>query len=144
MQDQNYKNHIRFVPLFHFILYPLLTACLVGAVWNLNWALRIHHGRINAALVLGLAVAGLLTTLFSRTFSLKVQDRAIRAEENLRHFVLTGRPLDSRLNLSQVIALRFASDTEFVILAERAANENIKAADIKKAIVNWRGDYHRA
>ena len=71
-------------------------------------------------------------------FAMGAQDRAIRAEENLRHFALTGKLLDKRLRKSQVIALRFADDTEFVLLAEKAANENMKPDDIKKAIVNWR------
>ena len=39
--------------------------------------------------------------------------------------------------------MRFADDTEFVLLAEKAAHENMKADDIKKAIVNWRPDHHR-
>jgi hypothetical protein len=47
------------------------------------------------------------------SFALRAQDRAIRAEENLRHFILTGKPFDSRLRMSQIIALRFAPDDEF-------------------------------
>ena len=64
-------------------------------------------------------------------------------KENLRHFALNGKLLDKRLRMSQIVALRFADDTEFLILAEKAANENMKASDIKRAIVNWRADHHR-
>ena len=71
------------------------------------------------------------------------QDRAIKAEENLRHFALTGKLLDGRLTPSQIIALRFASDNEFVILADRAIIENLSNKDIKKAIQYWRADHHR-
>jgi hypothetical protein len=78
-----------------------------------------------------------------RTYSLKVQDRAIRAEERLRHFVLTGKPLDSRLRLGQIIALRFASDNEFPALAQKAAEESLTSKQIKKLIQNWRADYYR-
>ena len=78
-----------------------------------------------------------------RIFALVAQDRAIRAEENLRHFLLTNRALDSRLTLQQVIALRFASDDEFPSLAQKAAEQRMTGADIKKAVKNWRGDYHR-
>jgi hypothetical protein len=88
-------------------------------------------------------VSSLLLCYYGREFALKAQDRAIRAEENLRHFSLTGKLLDSRLTTSQIIALRFASDTEFLILAERAANDSLKAEEIKKAIINWREDNHR-
>ena len=80
---------------------------------------------------------------FARGFALKAQDRAIRAEENFRHFILTGKPLDNRLRMGQIIALRFAGDAEFPSLAQKAAAENIKGDDIKKAIQTWRADNHR-
>ena len=76
-------------------------------------------------------------------FALKAQDRAIRAEENLRHFVLTGKLLDPKLTVRQIIGLRFASDGEFVALAQRAAAENLSEDDIKKAIKTWKPDTYR-
>lgn len=78
-----------------------------------------------------------------RRFPLKAQDRAIRAEESLRFFILTGKPLDSKLSPGQIAALRFASDEEFVILSARAISENLSPDDIKKSVKNWRADYHR-
>jgi hypothetical protein len=81
--------------------------------------------------------------LFARVFALKAQDRAIRAEENLRHFVLTGKLLDPRLSVRQIIGLRFAPDEEFVALALRAAQENLSETDIKKAVKNWKADTYR-
>jgi hypothetical protein len=83
-------------------------------------------------------VAGL-----ARMYALKAQDRAIRAEENFRHYLLSGKPLDSRLRMGQIIALRFASDAEFPQLAQRAANENLSQKQIKMEIKNWRGDHYR-
>jgi len=80
---------------------------------------------------------------YARAFALKAQDRAIRAEENLRYFVLTGKLLDKKLKISQVIGLRFATDEEFVDLAKRAVEENLSNKQIKEAIKNWRGDYYR-
>ena len=82
--------------------------------------------------------------LFSRSFALKAQDRAIRAEENFRHFILTGKPLDSRLRMGQIIGLRFASDAEFVALAKKAVDENLSSKQIKQAVQNWRADNNRA
>ncbi len=80
---------------------------------------------------------------YIRSFPTKVQDRAIRAEENLRHFIMTGKPLDARLTIGQVIALRFAGDDEFLALAQKAATEGMKPDDIKKSVKNWRADNDR-
>ena len=144
MQVQSYKQHARFVPMYHFVLSLILIVCLAGSLWNMYRAYEHHSGRLISAIVFGLCIASFIVAWYARTFALVAQDRSIRAEENLRHFALTAKLLDKRLIISQVIALRFADDTEFLILAEKAANENMKANDIKKAIVNWRADHHRA
>jgi hypothetical protein len=57
--------------------------------------------------------------------------------------VLTGKPLDARLRLGQIIALRFASDAEFPALAQKAVEEGLSSKQIKAAIQNWRADYYR-
>jgi Family of unknown function (DUF6526) len=143
MSVQNYQNHSRYVPLYHFITSTIMILCLAGSAWNLVKAYQHQSGRLIAAIIFGLSYAGIITLWYARSFALAAQDRAIRAEENVRHLVLSGKLLDKRLRLSQVIALRFADDNEFLILAEKAANENMKPGDIKKAIVNWRADHHR-
>lgn len=142
MAEQNYKNHTRLVPLYHGLAFLLILAGLIGSIINL----LDHHDAGNhysAALLVTVFVVLLLLFWFARSFALRAQDRAIRAEENFRHFVLTGKPLDSRLRLGQIIALRFASDAEFPGLAQRAVAENLPAKAIKEAIQNWRADYHR-
>ena len=143
MQTQSYKHHSRYVPLFHFVTSAIIVLCLAGAAWNLVKTYQHHSGRLVAAILFGLSYAGLMLFWYARAFAVGVQDRAIRAEENLRHFALTGKLLDKRLRKSQVIALRFADDTEFLLLAEKAAKENMKPNDIKQAIINWRADHHR-
>ena len=80
---------------------------------------------------------------FTRAFALKAQDRAIKAEENFRHYLLTGKTLNSKLTMRQIIGLRFASDEEYVELAERAVKENLSEKDIKKSIKNWKPDLYR-
>ena len=80
---------------------------------------------------------------FTRTFALKAQDRAIRAEEKLRYFLMTQKPMPEDLKLSQIIALRFASDQEYLELLERARSEKLSAKEIKAQIKNWKADYHR-
>lgn len=143
MSDQTFKNHARIDPLSHFILYLILLACLIFSIWNLIRACNHHSGRLAAIAITGLTIALLITAYLTRKFSLMAQDRAIRAEENLRYFVLNGKLLDSRLTIRQIIALRFAADTEFSLLAERAAKENMLPTEIKKAIINWKPDEYR-
>ena len=142
MQDQHYKNHSRLVPLYHFVLLPSTLALLIGSGINLvqSWD---TEGLYSASLICLLAVIVFLLAWFTRGFALKAQDRAIRAEENLRYFAITGKLLDSKLRTSQVVALRFAPNNEFVDLAHRAVAENLSPQAIKQAIQNWKGDYHR-
>jgi hypothetical protein len=85
-----------------------------------------------------------LLWLYTRVFAIKAQDRAIIAQEGLRHFIMTGKALDARLTWPQIIALRFASDEEYLQLIEKTLKENLKASDIKKAVTNWRADHRRA
>jgi hypothetical protein len=144
MADQNYGNHPRYVPMFHFVVLPLLLFTFIGSIVNLIQSLGDHERLYSAALILTLSFAGLLSAFFGRVFALKAQDRAIRAEENLRHFVMTGKLMDPRLSVAQIVALRFASDGEFVALAQNAAQAGMKPADIKRAVKNWRADEYRA
>jgi len=118
--------------------------CLAGSAWNLVRAYQHQSGRLVAAIIFGLSYGGMITLWYARSFALAAQDRAIRAEENLRHFALSGKLLDKRLRMSQIIALRFADDAEFLPLAEKAATENMKADAIKKSIVSWKADHNRA
>src|SRR5258708_34104799 len=97
MQTQNYRTHRQFVPLYHFILYPIIFACIIASVWIFYTAFYlVHHGKLIALTIGALSIAALLTCYYGRAFALKAQDRAIRSEENLRHFALTGKLLDSR------------------------------------------------
>ena len=144
MPEQNFQNHSRYVPLYHFITPTLIVAAIGGSVVNVVHTYHSGNGHYSAALICLLSIVALFLWWFCRVFALKAQDRAIRAEENFRHFIATGKPLDSRLRMRQIIALRFAGDDEFVALAKRAADENLGAKDIKMAIKNWKADNNRA
>jgi hypothetical protein len=144
MPEQNLKNHARMVPLYHYGVYFLVTIAIGLSIFKLfrNYTTGLG-GLLVPALFLILSVVVLLLAWFSRSFALKAQDRAIRAEENLRYFAITGNLLDSKLTLRQIIALRFASNNEFVELAHKAVAENLSAKQIKQSIQNWRADIHR-
>lgn len=139
MQAQNFKNHARFVPLFHVLTFGICLAILV-----LSSILFFREMNIETTLYLLIAIVLLLSFYFIRLFPLKAQDRAIRAEENLRYFTLAGKLFDNKVSMSQIIALRFADDSELISLTERALKENMSSKEIKMAIKNWRADHYRA
>jgi hypothetical protein len=142
-QEQSYAKHTKLVPLFHFFLLPLILLTLVGSLVNLYHSLGDHERIYNASLITAISVALLLLGFLARVFALTAQDRAIRAEENMRHYLLAGRPLDTRLTVKQIVGLRFASDTEFVDLARKAAEGGISPDAIKKSVKFWRPDHDR-
>ena len=146
MKTQNFENHstLRSTTRTQMFFYTCVILLNILAIINLYRILSEENSRLSAILFMLTGVTLLVSYFMFRSFSIKAQDRAIRAEENLRHFVLTGKLLDKDLKITQIVALRFASDAEFIGLAERAARENLSNTDIKKAIKNWRADNHRA
>ena len=143
MEEQSYAKHAKLVPPFHFFTLPLLLITFLGSLVNLYQSLGDHERLYSAALITALSVGSLMGALFGRVFALGAQDKAIHAQENLRHYVLSGKLLDRRLTQKQIVGLRFASDEEFVALAHKAANENMSPDDIKKSVKHWRADLER-
>jgi hypothetical protein len=144
MKEQHFKNHARVVPMFHLATSLALIAAMIGSFVNLYNSWGNHDNLYSASLISLITLILLSYFIYIRQFPIKAQDRAIRAEENLRHFVLTGKLFDKRLTVQQIIALRFASDEELPVLSQRAAEESLSPSTIKKAVKNWRADYHRA
>ena len=141
MKTQNFQNHARIVIGYHRVGSIGILLLIIGSFVNLFTS--SPENLYSASLICLMSLLLLLVASYTRLFPLKAQDRAIRAEENLRYYVLTGKLLPAGLRISQIIALRFASDEEFVALVNRALSENLKSADIKKSIKNWRADHHR-
>lgn len=139
--SQTRENHVRLHPPFHFFFAPAILFLIVVALIEL---IR-HPGLLSAAqLILVLVVADV--GFLARAYALKVQDRMIRLEERLRLSSLVDQPLLSAgygLSERQLIALRFASDNEFVTLAERARAEGLDPKAIKALITRWRPDHWR-
>ena len=144
MPEQNFKNHSRLVPMYHYVAGMLIILGLGGSIVNLIKSCKYPETHYSAALLIVVFLILLLLFWYARAFALRAQDRAIRAEENFRHFILTGKPFDGKLRMGQIIALRFASDEEMAGLAKRAVNENLSSKQIKEAIKNWRADHNRA
>ena len=142
MNEQNFKNHRRLVPGFHGLTFIAILALLIGSIVNVCNSAK--ENLYSATLICLVAVIVLLLAWYLRVFALKAQDRAIRAEESLRHFILTGKSLPADLRMGQIIALRFASDEEFLALLGKAVDEKMSPDEIKQAIKNWRADHYRA
>jgi len=142
MQEQNFKNHPKMVPGFHYVVLPALLLLIIGAA--VNFFKSSEENCLPAGLILISLIVIMLLASFVRSFALRAQDRAIRAEENFRYYLLTGKPFPSGLSIHQIIGLRFASDDEFVGLAQRALDEKLSNKQIKSAIIQWRSDYYRA
>jgi len=143
-QIQNFKNHTRFHPLFHFVVLPLLLLNFIFSIYA-----TIHHWPENPLLHLWwivMSIVFFLMAYLSRDRTLKAQDRIIRLEERLRLTALlphADHGIVHKLTCRQLIALRFASDEELPTLALRAFKENLDPKSIKQAILNWRVDDHR-
>jgi hypothetical protein len=141
-KKQTYKNHVHYVPLYHFLTFLAMIILIAGAIYNL---VTCKTEQVLQSVLFLLLIFTLISVSFhNRSFALKAQDRAVRAEENFRYFILTGNPLPHKLTIHQIIALRFAGDEEFVSLADRALKESLTPKEIKQAVKNWRPDYHRA
>ncbi|MFJ5714840.1 DUF6526 family protein [Neobacillus sp. NPDC093127] len=143
MQNQDYKSHVRVHPIYHFVLQILLLGTLITTIVFLVRSIKQEENILLSIILFLMMIIIVIIAVLLRFYPLKAQDRAIRAEENLRFYVLTGELLDPKLSFSQLAALRFASDKEFPELSKRAAAENLKPDEIKKAIQNWRADYNR-
>lgn len=141
MQSQNYSSHRRFVPLYHFFTLLGIIVLLIGSVINL--VKSSAENQYNASLLVFGSLLLMFAAFYARSFALIAQDRAIKAEENFRHYLLTGKALDSKLTVRQIIGLRFAPDEEFPELAKKAVAENLSENAIKKSIKNWKEDNYR-
>ena len=140
---QNFENHAKFLPPFHFFVAPILLI-------NVGWCIyRVIHA-FSAGSVIGLLVAlALLVLAFTaRIMALTVQDRVIRLEMRLRMAQVLPPDLRARIvdfSAGQLVALRFASDTELPELARKVLQDNVvDRAAIKKMIRDWQPDVLRA
>ena len=141
-QGQTYANHRKYVPLYHFVLAPLLLLNVGYAIWG-----AIDELSFDRVVSLTTAIALILLYLFVRIFATGAQDRVIRLEERLRFARLLPADLEPRIEeftRAQMVALRFASDAEIPELARRVLDQDIHDKEaIKKMIKEWRGDYDR-
>ena len=93
-----------------------------------------------------MSIALFIMAFKTRSYAQVEQDRIIRLEERLRYAaILPPAELAAAraLTLPQIIALRFASDSELPTLIRRTLAESLPPKAIKAAITDWQPDYHR-
>ena len=144
MTEQNFANHVRWVPGYHFFVIPAL---------SLNFGWSIYRWKLAGfsldALISALTAAALvLLMVYARTFALAVQNRVIRLEERMRLEKLLPEDLQPRIaefTCGQLVAMRFAGDAELPALARKVLTSNIQTGKaIKQMVENWRADTLRA
>lgn len=143
MEKQSFKNHIRFYTLHHFVYYPITVLLMMFSLYftftnkdALVWVFIsfIFIGQL------------CLAFMMRQHYALTLQNRIVRLELRYRYFSLTKKrfePIEVRLKDQQLFALRFAPDEEFLQLIEKILLTNLNGLAVKKAIVNWQGDYER-
>jgi hypothetical protein len=145
---QNFKNHARMDPPFHYIAAPILLLnflLVLAATIYVATQHSIHELLLHIWLTL-VSFALVVVATNSRVKDLKVQDRVIRLEERLRYATLLSPAeltASASLTVPQIVALRFASDAELSGLVARTLAENLTPKQIKESVVTWRPDTHR-
>lgn len=144
MNKQNFGNHVRYYPLHHFVLLPLLTTAIIISCKKIfdEPEKREFFIWITIVLVFILWVAIMLR----QHYALGNQNRIVRLEMRLRYYQLTGKRLElmeDRLSFGQIAALRFASDEQLPTLLDKADQEQLSSREIKKSVQDWQPDHMR-
>jgi len=141
-KPQNFENHVRLVPAYHFAASGIL---IINLIWSLYKIVLHPSGDTVVALLV--AIALVILWFYARTFALTLQDRVVRLETTLRLeklLPLDLRPRIKEFTLGQLIAIRFASDEELPALAAKVLQEKITSrTEIKRMVKNWNPDYQR-
>lgn len=144
MKTQNYSNHKRYYPPHHFIFLPGLAILLIIGIrkafvdqeHQLEWILF----SITIFCIFYLAF------MLRQHYALGNQNRIVRLEFRLRYFEIFGKTADAvekQLSFSQIAALRFANQTEFIHLLNLALNKGLSADEIKRSVKDWQPDNDR-
>ena len=139
---QTYKNHAKVVPAYHYFTFALVAVYLFYRLY-----LLATGPSVPTAMGFVLAVALLMIMFWARIFALRVQDRVIRLEMQLRLMNAAPdlSPRFGEFTIDQLCGMRFASDAELpglarTVLADKVADRRV----IKKMVREWQADNLRA
>jgi predicted transcriptional regulator len=139
---QNFANHKRNPPLYFIVALLVLAAEVVHHIIRL-----FQQPSLGTAWSVVVWLAVLAIAYAARRMPQVVQDRTIRDE--MRQRLARLLPVErhgeiSRLALSQLVALRFASDAELpALVAEVSSGRLVAATAIKQKITAWQADWLR-
>lgn len=142
------KNTPMYYLWHHFVLLP---AALILMLYSIRRYVAVAGNDSELSrlwfTVMLLAVVGFgVLAMLRQHYALTLQDRLIRLEMRQRYFEVTGqslRPLEDQLQLSQILALRFAGDAELPGLVQAAAREKLSSKDIQARIQEFHFDHMR-
>jgi hypothetical protein len=142
-REQNYQNHARLFPLFHYVALPILFGNFLVSVWHL-WETPDLSTVWSTIFAFGLVALA----LSARTMALTVQDRVIRLEMQLRLMRVLPPDLQGRiasLGRAHFVALRFAADDELPELVREITDGRLHTQkEIKQRVKRWQPDWLRA
>jgi len=144
MKEQNYSNYKRYYIPHHFIFLPLLGILLVTGIVKGFTDLQHQLEWILFTVVIFCILY--LSLMLRQHYALGNQDRIVRLEFRLRYFEIFGKTAEAaekKLSFSQIAALRFADQNEFVHLINLALNKGLSADEIKRSIKDWQPDNAR-
>jgi len=133
-----FRQHFRFHPLFHLLIFPLALAFFVVCIYlsiiyyNEGYGIELVYFGLLSVLIL-------LIGLQSRQVPFRNTKRIIRLEMRLRYLELSGksfRKIESELNMAQIAALRLASDDELLALVDETVSKKLSAREIRERIQN--------
>ncbi len=143
MEKQSFKNHVRYYWPHHFVYYPIIMTFLAFSVY---FIFTTEDQLIWTFISVLFVVLFCLAFMMRQHYALTLQNRIVRLELRYRYFAQTWKrfeDMEHQLNDDQLFALRFAPDEELKKLVDRTLQENLSGTEIKKAILDWKGDYER-
>ena len=143
MEKQSFKNHVRYYTLHHFVYYPIILTLLA---FSLYFIFTTENKLIWTFIAAIFVVLFCLAFMMRQHYALTLQNRIVRLELRYRYFVQTWKRfevIEQHFSDDQLFALRFAPDEELKELIEKTLSKNLSGIEIKKAIINWNGDYDR-
>lgn len=142
MKTQNFSNHTQNDRMLYFI--TLLGWVFAYDIYRLSASSNPESQWISVAFGIFTFIFIFFGLMKMRMYATKLQDRIIRQEVNFRYYVATGKTLPESLTVSQIVALRFAGDDEFLTLVDQVINNpSLTNKEIKKMVKNRKWDYSR-